>query len=221
MWVDDTAGINEGMPILGPEYIPTCPNIRDLSARNVVGQGGLCGVELSWTEVGDATVWEVKYHIQDSTDIVCVLTTNNLDTIWGLLEQNTYLFSVRPVCGYTNRGGWSEDFSLVVDRPYWIEVVASQPDGYAVDAEGNATISSAEGLAWLISTVNGLNGQTANDFRGKCVTLTQDINIGRYKWTAINDFRGTCHPDPLCYIPRPRRPHSSPCGSDHYIIHSP
>ena len=190
LWVDDTSGINEGMPILGQEYTVTCPNIRDVAAKNVQDTNGINGVKISWMEMGDATTWEIKYHIQDSTSEVRVLTTNNPDTIWGLTEQSTYLFSVRPICSSTNRGGWSDEFSHVFDRPYWTEIVTVQPDGYLVDEAGNVTISSAEGLAWLISTVNGLNGQTSNSFENKNVTLTQDVNIGQYKWTAINEFQG-------------------------------
>ena len=60
LWVDDTLGINEGMPILGPEYIVSCPNIKNLTARNVIGQDGQYGVELSWTEMGEAATWEVR-----------------------------------------------------------------------------------------------------------------------------------------------------------------
>ena len=190
LWVDDTAGINEGMPILGPEYVVTCPNIQNLSARNIVDANGEYGVELSWTEEGDATSWEIKYHRQDFTNDTCILVTNYSDTLWNLSEQTTYLFSVRPVCGSVNRGGWSDEFALVVDRPYWTEMVTTQPDGYSVDEEGNVNVYTAEGLAWLVSVVNGLNGQTADDFEDKTVTLMQDINIGQFKWTAINDFRG-------------------------------
>ena len=196
VWVDDTAGINGGMPILGPKYMPTCPNIQNLTAKNVEKQGRY-GVELSWTEAGEATTWEIKYHIQDSIDEnqnpineVRMLTMNNPDTLWDLSEQTTYLFSVRPVCSNTNRGGWSDEFTHVVDRAHWTKIITTLPEGYEEDAAGNVTISTAEGLAWLISTVNGLNGQTENHFEGKTVTLTQDVNIGQYRWTAINGFKG-------------------------------
>lgn len=191
LWVDDTMGINEGMPILGPEYIVTCPNITNLSAYNIMDDMENVGLVLSWDEMGDATTWEIKYHVQDSTNEVRLHTTNNPDTIWGLTEHSTYMFSIRPVCSSINRGGWSEEIAHVFDRLYWTEIVTTQPDGYLMDEAGNVTISSAEGLAWLISTVNGLNGQTANSFEDKRVTLTQDVNIGQYKWKAINNFLGS------------------------------
>ena len=191
IWVEDTAGINEGMPVLGPEYAVTCPNIQNLAARNVANENGEFGVELSWTERGNATIWEIEYHAEDSLDKTRVMTNNRPDTLWGLTEHATYVFRVRPICGVADYGGWSDEIKNVFDRPYWTEIVTAQPEGYSMDAEGNVTISSAEGLAWLASVVNGLNGQTANDFYEKTVTLTQDINIERYKWTAINEFLGT------------------------------
>ena len=69
-------------------------------------------------------------------------------------------------------------------------MVTSQPDGYLVDNSGNVTIASAEGLAWLASVTNGLNGEIAESFENKSIVLTQDIDIGQYKWTAINGFSG-------------------------------
>ncbi|MBO4655932.1 MAG: C10 family peptidase, partial [Bacteroidales bacterium] len=191
LWVDDTSGINEGMPILGPEYVVTCPNIQNLAARNVARSDGEYGMEISWREMGEATTWEIEYHVKDSTNTVRVITTNYPDTIWGLIEQNTYVFRVRPICSSFNYGGWSDEYSQVFDRPYWTDIVTSQPEGYNMDADGNVSISSAEGLAWLSSVVNGLNGQSANNFEGKRVVLIQDIRIGLYKWKAINNFLGT------------------------------
>ena len=190
LWINDTAGINEGLPLIGPEYTVTCPNIHDLTAQNIHGTNGANGVRLSWTEVGGASTWEIKYRLQNSTDEVKYLTTNNPDTIWGLSEQNTYLFCIRPVCNSTNRGGWSEEIAYVVDLPYWKDIVTSQPDGYVIDNSGNITISTAEGLAWLISVVNGLNGETKHTLFDKRIVLTQDIDLGQFRWTAINDFRG-------------------------------
>ncbi len=61
--------------------------------------------------------------------------------------------------------------------PFWIDIVTSQPEGYVADADGNVEISTAEGLAWLISTVNGLNGCQPDNFDGRTVKLTADIML--------------------------------------------
>ncbi len=67
----------------------------------------------------------------------------------------------------------------------WVDNVSSQPAGYAVDGSGDVTISSNEGLAWLISVVNGLNGQTADDLIGKNITLSADLDMNEYVWVPI------------------------------------
>ncbi len=81
--------------------------------------------------------------------------------------------------------------TALADEPTdnWEDVVTSQPEGYTVDTSGNVTISSAEGLAWLSK-----QSQTDN-FSGKTVTLTEDIDLSGHNWTPIGpyskDFRGT------------------------------
>lgn len=86
---------------------------------------------------------------------------------------------------------------------HWYEVVTSEPaTGYEVDYYGNVTISSKEGLAWLISTTNGLNGQRAQQFHFKRITITPidgGYDMGAYLWTPLgninNPFSGTFYGD--------------------------
>ena len=77
---------------------------------------------------------------------------------------------------------------------YWTDLVTSQPEGYVVDGNGDVLITTAEGMAWLISTVNGLNGQDANDYEDVVIRLENDIDISGNIWTSIgtenNPFKG-------------------------------
>ena len=190
-WVDDTLGINGNMPILGPEYVVSCPNVQNIVAKNIQNKDGKLGVSLSWEEIGNATQWEVKYNIQDSiNEIHRLTTTNNNIEIFGLSESVIYEFCVRPICDDSNKGGWSEKVIIVIDKPYWVDIVTKKPEGYQEYSNGDVHISSAEGLAWLISVVNGLNGMESDDYKGRTIFLTQDINLGKYKWTAITPFYG-------------------------------
>lgn len=82
--------------------------------------------------------------------------------------------------------------------PLWVDIVTSQPNGYNVDENGNVQISTPEGLAWLISEVNGLNGCNPNNFKDLTVTLTSNINLNEIeerRFTPIgnrsNPFMGT------------------------------
>ena len=74
------------------------------------------------------------------------------------------------------------------DNPYWTEIVTSQPEGYVVLENGDVEISSAEGLAWLISVVNGLNGCGADDFEGRKVDLLRDVDLSGADWIPIGDI---------------------------------
>jgi len=76
------------------------------------------------------------------------------------------------------------------DNPYWTDLVIEQPAGYLVLESGDVEISTAEGLAWLISVVNGLNGCNPDDFDGKKITLTTDIDLaynGEKAFTPIGN----------------------------------
>ena len=68
---------------------------------------------------------------------------------------------------------------------YWVDIVTEQPEGYVVDENGDVHIHSAEALAWLSAVSNGLNGQEADDFEGKIVTLEANVDMSSAIWTAI------------------------------------
>ena len=81
--------------------------------------------------------------------------------------------------------------------PFWIDTVTNQPEGYSADDNGDVEISTPEGLAWLPSVVNGLNGCSPNDFNGHTIRLAGDINleaIAKLRFTPIgtqeHPFRG-------------------------------
>ena len=66
----------------------------------------------------------------------------------------------------------------------WVEQVTSQPSGFSVSGDDDVTISSEEGLAWLIRYINGISPVTqANP--GVNVTLTKDLNMGAYPWVPM------------------------------------
>ena len=65
----------------------------------------------------------------------------------------------------------------------WVEQVTSQPSGFSVSGN-DVTISSEQGLAWLIRYINGISPVTqANP--GVNVTLTKDLNMGAYPWVPL------------------------------------
>ena len=86
------------------------------------------------------------------------------------------------------------EFSLVQrENPYplWADTIISQPEGYIMDDAGNVEISSSDGLVWLISAVNGLNGCEPDDFEGRTVRLANDIDFGVEGWSLCFSPIGT------------------------------
>lgn len=80
---------------------------------------------------------------------------------------------------------------------YWWQHVTSLPPAtsYVRHNNGDVTIKDSTGLAWLISVVNGYNGQNARTFRYNRVYIDFDsVNMSRYRWTPIgnrnNPFEG-------------------------------
>ena len=98
------------------------------------------------------------------------------------------------------------DYNSVMSRTLcfgwtWANVVRRQPAGYSVSNNSEAiSISSEQGLAWLISVVNGMNEQTASNLADTIVSLVtandgtiKDIyNMQQYVWVPIGD--PSCQP---------------------------
>ena len=147
---------------------------------------------LSWHENGTGGSWQVEYgpagfEMGQGTRLE---VADTMAVITNILFDQEYDFYVRSICDINTYGTWSDKLTLQYEAPYWIDRVTSVPDGFVVDTNGNIEISSVEGLVWLISYVNGLNGQQAQSLSGKTVSLAANIDLYPYKWTAINEFAG-------------------------------
>ena len=112
-------------------------------------------------------------------------------------DLNTRLFDDTQHYLSVHYPDWPEAFDRdhVYLYGFWPEAVTSLPAGYTVDGDGNVTISTKEGLAWLISTVNGYNGVTASDFYGKTVDLVADVDMSAYGWVPVG-FMGNAQSTP-------------------------
>lgn len=82
-----------------------------------------------------------------------------------------------------------------IDDTYKADNIATLDD-YELDYYGNVTIKTEKGLAWLISTVNGYNGQNAQTFHFNTITLANNtaLDMSAHKWTPLgnenNPFEG-------------------------------
>ena len=81
------------------------------------------------------------------------------------------------------------------EKKYWSDVVTSKPEGFKIAEDGNITISDAEGFAWIISVVNGLNGEKGSDLEGKTIFITNDLDMSEYRWTPLKAFKANIYGD--------------------------
>ncbi len=188
-WKADAMNVNEGYPVFSSKHVVLCPNVTDVTIRNVKAGSGV-DVSVDWTENGSATQWQIRYrrHDIENAPYTYVSTTTNPTMVHGIPVGQVYDFSMRAIDNGGQKSGWSENQYIVVDKIYWTDVVTKKPAGYVEDAAGNVAISTAEGLAWLSVKVNGLYNQTPVSFAGKTVTLTADINLDGCRWYPIGGY---------------------------------
>ena len=188
-WTTDQDNVNDGYPVFGSKHVIVCPNVTDVAIKNVK-TGDKDMVSVGWKENGNASKWQIRYRLYNNPEsaYAYVETTSNPANLEGLTMGKVYEFNIRAIGEDGKKSGWCTTEYQIVDLMYWTDVVTQQPAGYSEDAAGNVSISSAEGLAWLAVKVNGLNGQEVNNYSGKTVTLTADIDLTGYRWNAIGYY---------------------------------
>jgi len=93
-------------------YTPTCKKPTDLTAltANITSNSA----QLSWTETGTATAWNIQYQLAPATDwtaATSVAVTTNPYTLTGLAEGTSYVARVQADCGAgdENKSDWSDE----------------------------------------------------------------------------------------------------------------
>ena len=127
-------------------------------------------------------------------DAKAAWTNNNFrdDQNWFFSNGDKDTYYLEP---YTSMGSYQGDGSSVYFGWTWGNVVRTQPSGYVAsgDNDDNITISSEEGLAWLISQTTDLNGAPLTNFSGKTISLAQDLNLKQYVWVPVGSEIGNAN----------------------------
>jgi len=87
------------------EAIPTCVETSELVVSNITNESA----QLSWTEGGSATAWEIQYGAPGftiGTGTIVPASTNPF-VLTGLTENTNYVFYVRAVCSVTDSSPWT------------------------------------------------------------------------------------------------------------------
>jgi len=119
------------------DNLPTCISVSDLSSNNL----SLTSTELSWTENGTATNWNVEYGPQGFTPGTGTIinTATNPTTLTGLTSDTFYDFYVQADCGATDGTSiWIGPGSFFTG---YCESIPTTNDGNGV---GNVTIATTD-----------------------------------------------------------------------------
>ena len=106
---------------------------------------------------------------------------------YSCFEDWSIDFAVKAVYGDQE----SESVSISVAPPdddRWFWKVITQPEGFEMDEDGNITISTAEGMAWLIAVINGYNCQPGSNLNGKTISLVNNIDLSEGRWTSLKCY---------------------------------
>ena len=121
-----------GLDDIYVEAIPTCPRPATLVVSNVTSSS----VDLSWTETGTATAWNIEYGPQGFTQGTgtTVAATTNPFTLTGL-SVAAYDFYVQADCGSGESSGWRGP-------------VSATPGSYFMPTSGSTTITTCDGIIY-------------------------------------------------------------------------
>ena len=166
--VDDVSDVNFYMDNFRVRPIPTCPEPIGLTVGNLAFDA----VDLSWTETGSATAWEVEYGAPGFTPgtgtVVAVPPGTSSTTVTGLMEQTTYEFVVRAICAPGDSSAYSfaasattlcAPISTPTPGPETFELVAPASFG---DLGNCWTASPTAGFRWESENASGINENSSN-----------------------------------------------------------
>ena len=183
-WTRDSLIETRGLPIFDKAFVEQylAPNIYIDSLWET-------GALLKWNKT-NAEIWEIKYIEHNFTSRTSI-TKIIYDTVasLSLTTGKVYDIYVRAIGEY-GCSRWSNVLSIKPDKKNWKDIVISKPSDYKEDAFGNVYITSAEGMAWLMSCCNGFNGEQETAMTGKIIHIENDIDLSQYKWSPILQFDG-------------------------------
>lgn len=132
-------------------------------------------VHLMWTENASATQWEVEYGVAGFKlgNGSKYLANTNTATFTDLQKFTEYDFYIRSVCGDDQYGSWNKT-TIMVEAPYWQDIVNKQPTGYEIAPNGTILISTPEGLAWWAKNPSYTS-----------IKLLADLDMSAYNWKPI------------------------------------
>lgn len=158
------------------------------------------GIYGDYPTAPDDMTFTYEWALDDNAEGYATINSTTGEVTLTQRPEDDYVFTIltlkvesnAPYQIYTG----SDQMVLRIAPPMWINMVTSFPsDGGYLTQDNEVIISTNNGLAWLISVVNGYNGCVADDMAGKTIKLTSDVDMDAYIWTPIGEnghhFKGT------------------------------
>jgi len=150
------------------DEMPTCPSPLSLSAIYVTD----VSADLSWTEVGGATLWNIEYGpagFTQGTGTMLTGVTSNPYALTGLSPYTDYSFYVQSDCGGGDESNWTGPYTFStlmgpVSNPSACEMGMAIPDNDCIDVPIDVTglVGSQLGTDIILSNVNIIIEHTAD-----------------------------------------------------------
>ncbi len=166
--VADTTTVNDSA---SSTLTTTVPGVNALTSLNVLD----VSADLSWTELGTATQWEVEYGLQGFTQGsgTSTVTTNNPFSLSGLTPNTWYDFYVRSICGPGDTSTWTGPGQFLttcalVSTPFLESFDGNTFIPGSVFSNTNDVMDQCwsrnptVGLVWRVSTTNNLNNHSGS-----------------------------------------------------------
>ncbi|HLU80847.1 MAG TPA: T9SS type A sorting domain-containing protein [Flavobacteriaceae bacterium] len=172
---------------------PACPDPSNLTASNITEDS----VDISWTENGTATEWELEYGPDGFTQGSGTVVPDNDgtlgETLTGLTSATEYDVYVRSICG-AETSNWIGPQSFLTDTPSGVEEKDLAGFYYFPNPVKNEMIFSAKKEIETISIYNILGRKVFETHPNQATPILQVSNFqpGVYIMTVvINGSSGT------------------------------
>lgn len=98
-----------------PPVVMVCNDVSNLTVTNITENSA----DLSWTENGTATSWQIEYGEENFTQGTgtFAVTSDNPYGLNGLNASEDYEFYVRAICGAGDTSGWVGPFGFATNDP--------------------------------------------------------------------------------------------------------
>jgi len=199
---------------------PTCSDPTSLAASNITD----LVADLSWTENGTATAWDIEWGVTGFTQgagTMVTATADNPYTLSGLTASTDYQFYVRANCSATYQSAWVGPFAFTTEpTPTCLipaDLTASNITINSADlgwTESNTVPATAWDVEWgtagftqgtgamVVATadnpynLSGLSDNTSYEFyvRSNCSATDSSTWVGPFEFTTVEILTEPCTP---------------------------